>query len=104
MAKKRNYRKFDEVNEEYYRAHPEEIDNYLQTAFEEYASDGHTSTLLSSLRMVARVKGVSLLAEESNLSRNGIQKALSEQAKPRFDTINAIVHAMGYGITLQRLD
>ncbi len=104
MVKKRNYRTFDQTNEEYYRAHPQEIDNYLKTAFEEYADDGHTPTLLSSLRMIARVKGVSSLAEESNLTRNGIQKALSEQAKPRFDTINTIIHAMGYGITLQRLD
>ncbi|MEQ1705129.1 MAG: addiction module antidote protein [Rickettsiales bacterium] len=104
MVKKRNYRTFDQTNEEYYRAHPQEIDNYLKTAFEEYADDGHTPTLLSSLRMIARVKGVSSLAEESNLTRNGIQKALSEQAKPRFDTINTIIHAMGYEITLQRLD
>ncbi len=104
MAKKRSYRTFDKANEEYYRAHPEEIDSYLQAAFEEYSEYGHSAALLSSLRMIARVKGVSLLAEESNLTRNGIQKALSGQAKPRFDTINAIVHAMGYGITLQRLD
>ena len=54
--------------------------------------------------MIARVKGISTLAEESGITRNGIQKALSEQAKPGFETINAIVRAMGYGITLQKLD
>ena len=104
MAKLRTYRTFDQANEEYYRAHPDEIDSYLATAFEEYAIDGNTSALLSSLRMIARVNGVSALADESGLTRNGVQKALSEQAQPGFETINAIVHAMGYGFTLQRLD
>ena len=104
MAKKRNYRTIDQVEEEYYREHPEEIGSYLATAFEEYAKDSCTSALLSSLRMIARVKGVSALARESGMTRNGIQKALSEHAKPGFDTLNTIVKAMGYGITLQKMD
>ena len=76
MAKQRNYRTIDQVDEAYYRAHPDEIDSYLETVFEEYAIDGNTSALLSSLRMIARVKGVSALADESGLTRNGVQKAL----------------------------
>lgn len=101
---KRQYRTLDEVDEEHYRNHPDEIDSYLETAFEMYAEDGNTDALLSSLRMIARVKGVSAIANESDITRNGIQKALSENAKPRFDTINSIVHAMGYCITLQPLE
>jgi probable addiction module antidote protein len=104
MAKKRQYRTIDQIDEEYYRNHPDEIGSYLETAFEEYAKDGCTPALLSSLRMIARVKGVSALAIESGLTRNGIQKALSEEAKPGFDTINAIVNSMGYSITLKKLD
>jgi len=104
MAKKRSYRTLDQADEEYYRDHPDEIDSYLVTVFEEFASDGHTPALLSSLRMIARVKGVSALAKQSGITRNGIQKALSEEAKPGFDTINTIVNAMGYGLTLQRMD
>jgi len=100
----RNYRTFDEITEQYYRENPNEIDSFLATAFEEYTKDGFTPALLSSLRMIARVKGVSTLAEESGVTRNGIQKALSEEAKPRFDTINTIVNAMGYGITLQKIE
>ncbi len=104
-GKKREYRTFDEVTEEYYRDHLDEIDSFLVTAFEEYAKAGCTPALLfSSLRMIARIKGVSALADQSDITRNGIQKALSEKAKPRFDTINAIVQAMGYGITLRKMD
>lgn len=104
MAKQRIYRTIDQIDEDYYRNHPAEIDSYLATAFEEYTKDGCTPALLSSLRMIARVKGISALAEESGMTRNGIQKALSEEAKPGFETIMMIVNAMGYGITLQRLD
>jgi len=100
---KRIYRTIDQIDEEYYRNNPDKLDSYLATVFEAYAEDGDTPSLLSSLRMVARVKGVSALARENEITRNGIQKALSEQAKPRFDTINTIVNAMGYGITVQRL-
>ena len=84
MSKKRNYRTLDQIDEEYYRNHPEEIDSYLSIVFEEYAKDGCTPALLSSLRMIARVKGVSTLAKQSGITRNGIQKALSEEAKPGF--------------------
>ena len=100
----RKYRTFDETQEEYYRSHPEEIDSYLQEVFEEYARDGCTAALLTSLRTIARVKGVSALALESGITRNGVQKALAEDAKPGFATISAIVKAMGYGITIQKLD
>ncbi len=57
---KRSYRTIDHADEEYYRNHPDEIDSYLATAFEEYAIDGNTPALLSSLRMIARVKGICL--------------------------------------------
>lgn len=104
MAKKRTYRTLDQVDEEYYRNHPDEIDGYLAVAFEEYAKDGCTPALLSSLRMIARVKGVSTIAQESGITRNGVQKALSEQGNPRFESVNLIIAAMGYCLMPQRLD
>jgi DNA-binding phage protein len=55
MARKREYRSLDLIDETYYRTHPEEIESYLTTAFEEYAKDGCTAALLSSLRMIARL-------------------------------------------------
>ncbi len=103
-AKERTYRTLDQSEEEYYRNHPDEIDGYLITAFEEYAKDGCTAALLTQLRMIARVKGVSALAQETGITRNGIQKALSEQGNPKFESINAIMNAMGYCLTPQKLD
>ncbi len=104
MAKERTYKTLDDSEEEYYRNHPDEIDGYLTTAFEEYAKDGRTAALLAQLRMIARVKGVTALSLETGITRNGIQKALSENGNPRFESINAIMNAMGYRLTPQRLD
>jgi probable addiction module antidote protein len=104
MAKNRSYRTLDESEEAYYRKHPEQIDSYLAIAFAEYAKDGCTAALLAQLRMVARVKGVSTLAEQTGLSRNGIQKALSEQGNPKFESVNALMNAMGYCLIPQRME
>jgi len=101
---KRKLRTFDQVDEEYFKDHPEEIEDYLKICFEEYAKDRCTPALLSSLRMIARVKGVSTLAEETGMSRKGLQKALSEDGNPRFENINAIMQAMGYRLTAEKLD
>jgi probable addiction module antidote protein len=100
----KNYRTFNEVEESYFRDHPEEIDDYVNLIFEEYAEDGNTGALLSSLRVLSRVKGVSKIAEESGLSRKGVQKALSENGNPALSSINAIMHAMGYRLTPQKLN
>lgn len=101
---KRKYRTLDEVSEEYYRDHPDEIDDYLTEIFNEYALDGNTPALLSSLRVISRVKGVSEISRETGISRNGIQKALSEDGNPKWGNINAILHAMGYRLAPQKLE
>ena len=100
----KNYRTFNQVEESYFRDHPEEIDDYINLIFEEYAEDGNTGALLSSLRVLSRVKGVSKIAEESGLSPKGVQKALSENGNPALSSINAIMHAMGYRLTPQKLN
>ena len=98
-----NYRTIGEVEEEYLRNHPEEVDDYVNILFDEYAESGDTASLMSSLRVVSRVKGVSKIAEVSGLSRKGVQKALSENGNPQFGSVNAIMHAMGYRLTPQKI-
>jgi probable addiction module antidote protein len=99
----KNYRTLSEVTEEYLRKHPEEIDSFISVLFEEYAQDGDTAALLSSLRVVSRIKGVSFIAESAGMSRRGVQKALSEDGDPKFGNVNAIMHAMGYRLVPQKL-
>ena len=99
----REYRTIGEVEEAYLRTHPEEIEEYLTLLFEEYAQNGETAALLSSLRAVGRVLGVSRLAASAGLSRKGLQKALSEEGNPYFESVNAILHSMGYYLVPQKL-
>ena len=100
----KNYRSFSDVEESYFHDHPEEMDEYIVLMFEEYAKDGDTGALLSSLRVLSRVKGVTKIAEETGLSRKGVQNALSEDGNPEFASVNAIIHAMGYRLSPQKLN
>lgn len=99
MARKRPYRGGRDVQEKYFRDHPEEIASYIDELFEEYAKDGQSAALLSSLRVVAKVKGITHLAESTGMTRQGIQHALSSKGNPRFDNVNAIIQALGYRLT-----
>jgi probable addiction module antidote protein len=99
----RNHRTLGEITEEYLRKRPNEIDDYITVLFDEYAESGDAAALLSSLRIVSRVKGVTDIAETSGLSRKGLQKALSEKGNPQFSSVNAILNAMGYRLAPQKL-
>ena len=98
------YRTLGQVTEEYFREHPDEIEHFLTENFEEYAEDGDSAALLSALRIVARVKSVSALADEIGMSRHGLQKALSAKGNPRLDNINSIMRAMGYRLMPQKVE
>ena len=100
----RKYRTLQEVSEEYFRENPEEIESFLTLLFEEYASDKDSTALLLGLRIVARVRGISNLASEIGMTRQGLQKALSAKGNPRLDNVNAIMQAMGYQLMPQKLE
>ena len=96
------YPTLENITEEYFTKHPEEIEDFLTESFSEYAKDGNSSTLLSQLRVIARIKGVTTLAGEVGMTRQGLQKALSSKGNPRLDNINAIVQALGYHLMPQK--
>jgi len=95
-------RSLDQFTEEYFVNHPDEVGDFITECFEEYALDGDSSSLLAQLRVIAKVKGVTKIAKEAGISRQGLQKALSSKGNPRFDNINSIVQSMGYHLTLER--
>lgn len=99
-----NYRTLNEITIEYFAQHPEEIDPFISEAFADYARDGDSATLLSTLRIIARVKGISTMAAEIGMTRQGLQKALSAKGNPSLDNINAIMRAMGYQLMPHRLE
>jgi probable addiction module antidote protein len=97
-------RTLDHLEEAYVRDHPEEIGPYLTEVFAEFARDGQTGVLLASLRTIARVKSASLVAEETGMTRQGLQKALSANGDPRPQSVNAIMPALGYRLAPQKLE
>jgi HTH-type transcriptional regulator/antitoxin HigA len=99
----RQFRTLEEVTEEYFRAHPDEIDDYLTEIFQEYAEDNNTGALLASLRVIARVQGINNLATSTGLTRQGLQKALSSDGNPRLGNVTSIMKAMGYCLLPQKL-
>jgi HTH-type transcriptional regulator / antitoxin HigA len=78
----RNFRTLDEFAEQYFGDRPDEIDDYLAKIFQEFAEDSDTGALLASLRVLARVQGISNMATQIGMTRQGVQKALSDDGNP----------------------
>ena len=97
-------RKFTDMLEEYYREHPEEIDEFLEVQFEEYAKDGELGALLSALRLVSRVKGVAITTNGADRLNRGLPAALSEAESPKLETANVLLNAMGYRLSVQPME
>lgn len=68
-----------------------DIAAYLNTALE----DGDTSALAAALGDIARAKGMTQLARETGITRDGLYKALSPTGNPSFDTVQKVVTAFG---------
>lgn len=92
----RKLRTLDEVTEKYFRDHPEEIDDYLAEIFQDFAEDNNTGALLASLRTLA-------IAAQTGMTRQGVQKALSDEGNPRLGNVTSIMKAMGYCLVPQKL-
>jgi DNA-binding phage protein len=71
-------RTLDGFTDQYFRDRPDEMDDYLAEIFQECAEDNDNGALLASLLVVTRVQGISDMAEQIGMTRQGLQKALSE--------------------------
>lgn len=77
-----------------------DMTDYLQSkeAVAEYLSrvlqDGDTDELLRAIGHVARTKGMANIAKATGLGRESLYKALVPNAKPRFETIVAVLKAL----------
>lgn len=74
----------------------ETIAEYLTVTLEENDPD----LLLSALSNVAKARGMSQIAKDSGLGRESLYKALAPGAKPRFETIMKVMHALGVKLTV----
>ena len=74
-----------------YLTNEETIAEYLTAALE----DPNPDMFLVAVRDVARARGMTQLAKDAGLGRESLYKALSPGAKPRHETIQKIVRALG---------
>lgn len=70
----------------------EDIVAYLNAALE----DGDPSLVSAALGDVARARGMTQLARETGITRDGLYKALSPSGNPSFATVQKMVRALGY--------
>ena len=73
----------------------ETIAEYLTAALD----DPDPDVFLIAVRDVARARGMTQLARDAGLGRESLYKALTPGAKPRYDTVLKLLHALGIKLT-----
>ena len=77
-----------------YLDNDEIIAEYLTAAPE----DPNTDVFLSALGDVAKARGMAQIAKDAGLGRESLYKALNAGAHPRFETVSAVLRALGVKI------
>jgi len=62
--------------------------------------ENNPSELAHALGVIARSEEMSEIAKNTTIQHNALYKALRKGASPRFDTVNQVVNALGFKITL----
>jgi probable addiction module antidote protein len=70
---------------------------YLEAAFE----DGDASLITVALRDVAQAIGMTGVAKEAGITREGLYKALSETGDPRLSTLLGVTRALGLSLSVR---
>ena len=71
----------------------EDMALYLEACFEEAGDDA--ALIAKALGNIARARGMSQLARDTGLAREGLYKALSGNGNPEFATIMKVIKALG---------
>jgi probable addiction module antidote protein len=79
-----------------YLDNDEVIAEYLTAAME----DPNPDVFLAALGDVAKARGMAQIANEAGLGRESLYKALSSGAHPRYDTIKAVLGALGVKLSV----
>jgi probable addiction module antidote protein len=71
----------------------EDIVRYWEACLEEGGDD--PAFITAALSTIARARGMSNLARETGLTREGLYKALSPDGNPEFSTVMKVIRALG---------
>ena len=71
----------------------EDMALYLDACLEEDPGDG--TLIRAALNDVSRARGMSQLARDTGITREGLYKALSPSGNPEFSTVLKVIKALG---------
>jgi len=89
-VKKLGIKRFDSAE---YLHDETDIAAYFQACIDEAGND--PAFIAKSLGVIARARGMTQLAKDTGLSREGLYKALSGEGNPEFSTIWKVINALG---------
>ncbi|NMW22785.1 MAG: putative addiction module antidote protein [Chlorobiaceae bacterium] len=89
-------RDFDPAN---YLDSDEVIVEYLKAT----AEDPNPEVFLEALGDVARAKGMTEIAKKTGLGRESLYKALRPGGHPRYETVKAVLKAVGVEMTFKQV-
>jgi len=87
------YAPFDAAD---YLDNEEVIAEYLSAA----AEDTDPRVFIAAIGDVAKARGMAQIAKESGLGRESLYKTFRVGAHPRFETIQAVLHALGVKLAI----
>lgn len=82
----------------------EAVEEYLIASFEDAAELGDPRIITKALGNVARAKGMTQMAQDAELSRTALYRALSEEGRPELATIFKVMRALGLRLAPVRLE
>lgn len=89
-VKKLGIKRFDSAE---YLQDEQDVAQYFQACIDEAGND--PAFIAKSLGVIARARGMTKLAKDTGLSREGLYKALSGEGNPEFSTIWKVINALG---------
>jgi molybdopterin synthase catalytic subunit len=73
-----------------------DIAGYLTAVLE----DGDPALFVAAIGDIARAKGMTAIAKKSGVTRESLYRALKIEARPRFETVTRVIHALGMKLSV----
>lgn len=89
----KNLPKFDVVD---YLKTEKDIAAYLSAVLE----DGDPALFVAAIGDIAKAKGMTEIAKKSGVTREALYRALKIEARPRFETVTKVIHALGMKLSV----
>lgn len=78
---------------------PLQSETELHAAMNEALNSGDAKAIVEALGNIARARGMSQIARDTGLAREGLYRALSADGNPEFSTVLKVLTAVGFKLT-----